>query len=377
MPNKKIKILFTGGGTGGHLMPVIAVSREIRRLHPKSNLEIHYIGPKDELSLLLLAQENIKTHNIVSGKIRRYFAFENITDILFKIPIGFLQSFFLILFIRPRLIFSKGGSGSLVVCFCARIFKIPLFIHESDSVPGISNQAASKWARKIFISFPKTEYFDLSKTILVGNPIKKELTEGNKEDAREIFNLTLEKPVVLFLGGSQGAQPLNDFVLTILNDLLKDFETIHLCGSKNYKNVKMESRVILDKESEKYYHLWEFLDEVQLKHAYKAADIIISRAGAGSIFEIAACGKPSILVPLPESASNHQSKNAYQYSSTGAAVIIEQGNLTHNFFVGKINYLLSNPEKMENMKQAALQFAKPLAAKAVAREILEYLNIND
>src|SRR3989344_2310472 len=298
MPNKKIKILFTGGGTGGHLMPVIAVSREIRRLHPKSNLEIHYIGPKDELSLLLLAQENIKTHNIVSGKIRRYFAFENITDIL-------------------------------------------------------------------------------SKTILVGNPIKKELTEGNKEDAREIFNLTLEKPVVLFLGGSQGAQPLNDFVLTILNDLLQDFETIHLCGSKNYKNVKMESRVILDKESEKYYHLWEFLDEVQLKHAYKAADIIISRAGAGSIFEIAACGKPSILVPLPESASNHQSKNAYQYSSTGAAVLIEQGNLTHNFFVGKINYLLSNPEKMENMKQAALQFAKPLAAKAVAREILEYLNIND
>ena len=354
-------------------MPVIAVAREIKRLHPGNDLEIHYIGPKDELSLLLLAQENIKAHTIVAGKIRRYFSFENFIDVLFKIPFGFLQSFFLALFMMPKLVFSKGGSGSLVVCLCAYILGRPIFVHESDSAPGISNKIVSKWAKKVFTSFPRTEYFDLSKTLLVGNPIRKEITEGSIQATKEIFNLTLEKPVVLFLGGSQGAQALNDFVLSILNDLLQDYEVIHLCGSKNYRSVKIESQVVLDKELEKYYHLWEFLDEVQLKHALSAASIVISRAGAGSIFEIAACGKPSILIPLPSSASDHQSKNAYQYASTGAAVVIEQENMTHNFFIGKINYLLSNSEKMDEMKKAALQFAKPLAAKAIAREILEYL----
>lgn len=370
----KIKILFTGGGTGGHIIPIIAISREIRRLHNNNDLELHYMGPKNELSLLLLAQENLKAHTIVTGKVRRYFSFENITDVLFKMPFGFLQSLFFLLLIRPKLVFSKGGSGSTVACFCAKIFGIPIFIHESDSFPGLSNQMSSKWAKKVFISFPRTEYFDLSKAILVGNPIKKEITEGNVDSAKEIFNLTLEKPVVLFLGGSQGAQALNDFILIILNDLLKDYEVIHLCGSKNYKNVNLEAQVILNKDLEKYYHLWEFLDEVQLKHALSAANIIISRAGSGSIFEIAACGKPSILIPLPGAAGDHQSKNAYQYAKTGAALVLEQENLTPNFFVGKINYLLSNPEKMESMKEAALAFSKPLAAKAIAREILEYVN---
>ncbi|OGZ62976.1 MAG: hypothetical protein A3C58_01395 [Candidatus Staskawiczbacteria bacterium RIFCSPHIGHO2_02_FULL_34_10] len=368
---KKIKILFTGGGTGGHLMPIISIGREIRRLYNKDDMVFYYLGPKNELSFLLLSQENIKPYAIISGKLRRYFSFENITDILFKIPIGFIQSFFLLLFIRPKLVFSKGGSGSAVVALCARILFIKVFLHESDSVPGLSNRIVSKWAKKIFISFPKTEYFDLDKTILVGNPIKKELSEGNNETAKEIFNLTLKKPTILFLGGSQGAQKINDFILEILNELLKKYEIVHVCGIKNYKNVRAESQVIMDKDLIKYYHLYEYLNEVELKHIYKVANLIISRSGSGSIFEIASLGKPSILIPLPSSASNHQSKNAYQYANTGAAIVIEQENLTPNFFLGKIDYLFLQPEKIEEMKVAALNFAKPLAGKAIAREILE------
>jgi UDP-N-acetylglucosamine--N-acetylmuramyl-(pentapeptide) pyrophosphoryl-undecaprenol N-acetylglucosamine transferase len=373
---RKIKIAFTGGGTGGHLSPIVAIARELRRLYGKDDLLLHYIGPNEPGGLALLSQENIQLHPIVTGKIRRYFSLENISDVLFKIPFGFLQSFFILLFLRPKLLFSKGGSGSVVVCFCSYILGIPLFLHESDIVPGLSNTLAAKWAQKVFISFPKTEYFNLSRTILTGNPTKKELTEGDVIKAQEALNLTLKKPVILFMGGSQGAVAINDFVLIILNDLLKDYEVIHVCGLKNYQQTQAESQVILNPNLAPYYHLYGSLTEIQLKHAYKAAGLIVSRGGSGSIFEIAACGKPSILVPLPSAAGNHQYKNTYAYAANGAAIIMEQENLTPNFFIGKVNYLFSNPDEMEKMQQAALQFAKPYAARSVAIEILDYLHVN-
>src|SRR3989344_9693246 len=166
-----MKIAFTGGGTSGHIMPIIAVARELKRLDPQGSFDFYYLGPKDQSSLLLLFQENIKLRPIFSGKLRRYFSFKNIVDIFFTIPAGFVQSLFLFLFNRPQLLFSKGGSGALSVTFAARILRIPVFIHESDIVPGLSNRAASKWAKKVFVAFPKTEYFDPAKVILVGNPI--------------------------------------------------------------------------------------------------------------------------------------------------------------------------------------------------------------
>jgi len=367
-----MKILFTGGGTGGHVFPLVAIIRELRRIYTKSNLEFYYLGPKDEFGLIMLSQEDIIIKTIVSGKIRRYFSFQNFIDILFKIPFGFLQSIFLILTIRPQLIFSKGGSGSISVTSCARFLGIPVFLHESDIIPGLSNRATSKWAKKIFVSFPKTEYFDPAKTIFVGNPIRKEIMEGDKKTAGDLFDLTFQKPIILFIGGSQGAEALNDFVLSILNDFLKEFELIHVCGRNNLEAVEAESQVVIEKDLVKYYHPVGFLDEEKIKHAYKAADLIISRSGSGSIFEIAASGKPSILVPLPSAAANHQAKNAYIYSETGAALVIEQDNLTRNLFLDKIHYIFLHPDKLEKMREAALRFSKPLAAKAIAREILEY-----
>ncbi|MCX6718352.1 MAG: undecaprenyldiphospho-muramoylpentapeptide beta-N-acetylglucosaminyltransferase [Candidatus Staskawiczbacteria bacterium] len=371
-----MKILFTGGGTGGHIFPIVAVVRETRRIYPKKDLEFYYIGPKDEFGLLLLSQEDFIIKKIISGKIRRYFSFKNFADILFKIPFGVIQSFFLLLTIKPDLIFSKGGSGSIAVTYSARILRIPVFLHESDIVPGLSNQITSKWAKKIFISFPKTEYFGSAKTILIGNPIRKEILEGDKQKAAEIFNLTLSKPIILIIGGSQGAETINDFVLRILNDLLKDYEIIHVTGAQNVKQTSAEAQVIEEKDLDRYYHPIGFLDEEKMKHAYKASDLIISRSGSGSIFEIAACGKPSILIPLPSAAGDHQSKNAYAYSETGAAEVLEQQNLTPNFFMEKIQLLFLHKEKLEQMKQSALAFAKPLAARALAREILEFLMLD-
>ncbi len=370
-----MKIVFTGGGTGGHVFPLVSIIREIRRLYPKKDLECYYFGPKDEFGLILLAQEDMIIKKIVSGKIRRYFSLENIVDVLFKIPFGFIQSLFLLGFINPQLVFSKGGSGSIAVTYAARVLGIPVFLHESDVVPGLSNQITSKWAKKIFTSFEKTEYFDLKKVTITGNPIRKEILEGDLEKAKKIFDLTLSKPVILFSGGSQGAQAINDFVLLILNELLKEFEVIHVCGKDNLEQVRNEAQVVLEKDLEKYYHPVGILDEEKIKHAYKAADFIISRSGAGSIFEIAAVGKPSILVPLPSAAGDHQAKNAYVYAKTGAAVILEQDNLTPHFFSEKFHGLIMKPEVMEKMSEAALRFSKPFAAKAVAREILEFFSV--
>lgn len=370
-----MKILFTGGGTGGHVFPLVAIAREIRRIYPKKDLEFHYIGPKDEFGLIMLSQEDFVIKTIITGKIRRYFSWQNFIDIPFKIPFGMLQSFFLLLRIRPDLVFSKGGSGSVSVLFSAKLLGIPIILHESDVVPGLSNRVASKWAKKILISFPKTEYFDEEKTTLVGNPIRKEILEGDKQKAGELFNLSFEKPVFLIIGGSQGAEVINDFVMLVLDNMLKEYEVIHVVGPENVKEEEAESEVVTADDLEKYYHPIGFLDEEKMKHAYKAADLIISRAGAGSIFEIAAIGKPSILVPLPTSAGDHQAKNAYAYADTGASIVIEQDNLTPNFFMEKVELLFLHPEKLQEMSQAALSFAKPLAARAVAREILEFLMI--
>ncbi len=369
-----MKILFTGGGTGGHLFPVIAIARELKRLSQDPSISLHYIGPADRLGSAVLAQENIAIHSIVAGKLRNYFSLQNISDALFFIPLGFLQSFFLLLFIRPNLVFSKGGTGSAQVVLAARILAIPIFIHESDSVAGRANKLAYSWAKKVFASFEKTDYFDPSKSVVVGNPILKEITEGDKKTAKDIFNLALQKPVLLFLGGSQGAQPINDFILGILQDLTRSYQVIHVCGKKNETAVKEESDVILTGDAKAQYHVFGFLNEIELKHAFAVADLVVSRGGSGSIFEIAACGKPSIIIPLPSSANNHQAKNAYAYAKNGAALIIEQDNLTPNFFLEKLRNYFSHPEELESMSQAALQFAKPLAAKAIAREILEFLN---
>lgn len=372
-----MKILFTGGGTGGHLTPIIAIVREIRRIYQKSDLQFYFIGPEDEFDSILISQEGIKVKHVFSGKIRRYFSWQtilqNIFDILFKIPIGTLQSFFYIFFLAPDLIFSKGGYGSIPVVFAGRLLSVPIFLHESDTVPGMANRFLSRFALEIFVSFPRTEYFPLKKMILVGNPIRREFLESSREEGRYFFKLSTQKPVLLILGGSQGAQRINDKILEILSQLLDNFEIIHQCGEKNYQQVKAEVKVIISGELEKSYHLFPFLKEPELRHAFAVADLVVSRAGSGIIFEVSAIGKPSILVPLPESAQNHQVKNAYAYAEDGACQVLEEANFTSHFFLARLKYLFVHPEELKFMAQKAKEFSKPNAGKIIANYLVEYL----
>ena len=372
-----MKILFTGGGTGGHIFPIVAISREIRKICPKEKIEFFFIGPRDDFGEILLSQEGIKVKTILAGKIRRYFDFksffENLIDIFIKIPLGILQAFFYLFFLAPDLIFSKGGFGSIPAVLSGKLLGVPIFLHESDAIPGMANRFLARFSLEIFVSFPKTLYFPEEKMILVGNPIRREILEGSKEEAKEYFKLVGGKPLVLILGGSQGAQRINDKILEILPEILKNFELIHQGGEKNFSQVKEEAKVMIVKNFEKYYHLFPFLKEEELKMAYAACDLIVSRAGAGTIFEIAALGKPAILIPLPEAAQDHQLKNAYTFAETGATKVLEEKNFTPHFFWERLRYLFSHPEELEKMIRAAKEFSKPNAARIIAGYIVDYL----
>lgn len=370
-----MKILFTGGGSGGHIFPIIALAREIRRIFTGKKLQFFYVGPKDDFGEILLSQEGIKVKTILAGKIRRYLNWQsflqNIGDVLFKVPAGIFQAFFQIFFLAPDLILAKGGFGSLPGTMAGWLFGIPIFLHESDVAPGLANKFLSRLARKIFVSFPKTEYFSPKKMILTGNPIRKEILDGSKEEALKLFKIIGAKPIILILGGSQGAQRINDVILEILPKLINDFEIIHQCGENNFKEVRAEARAMIASEQGKYYHPQPFLNEIDLKQAYALADFIISRAGSGSIFEIAVLGKPSILVPLPESAQNHQVKNAYAFAENGAAIVMEEENFTPHFFLEKLKNLFSHSEELDKMAKAAKEFSRPAAAKTIAEYLLK------
>ncbi|MFA5746938.1 MAG: UDP-N-acetylglucosamine--N-acetylmuramyl-(pentapeptide) pyrophosphoryl-undecaprenol N-acetylglucosamine transferase [Candidatus Paceibacterota bacterium] len=372
------KIVFTGGGTGGHVFPIIAVDREIKRKVPEGKIKFYYVGAKDDFSHVFLPQEGIKTIFIWSGKFRRYFNivsfFQNIFDIFVRIPIGFVQSFFILFFLMPDVIFSKGGYGSLGTVIAGWLLGIPIFMHESDISPGLANRICSNFSSKIFISFPpkETDYFPLKKMIYVGNPIREELLKGTKESAKSAFELHSDKPVLVILGGSQGSERINEIIMGVLPEMVADFEVIHQAGDRNIQQVKKEADAFLKPEIKKYYHLFPFLSESQLKDAYAAADFIVARSGAGTIFEVAAVGKPSILVPLPESAQNHQLKNAYNFARSEGCLVLEEGNLTPHFLLKKIkDAFLSG--KVKTMAQKAKDFAKPDAADMIARYLLEYL----
>jgi UDP-N-acetylglucosamine--N-acetylmuramyl-(pentapeptide) pyrophosphoryl-undecaprenol N-acetylglucosamine transferase len=355
-----MRILFTGGGTGGHVFPIIAIRETLPR-----DCEFRYLGPDG------FAKENlsdIKANYILAGKLHSFFNPLMSIEIT-KTIIGFFQSLFYLFMWIPDVVFSKGGYGAFPVLFAARLYRIPVIIHDSDAVPGRVTKKSAKFAKKIILSFENAKkYFkpkQQNKIVVIGNPIRQELLQGNKEEGRKMFNISSNKPITLILGGSQGAQKINETVTTNLPKLLEITEIIHACGENNFK--ELEKDIIKSPE----YHLYPFLNTEQEKHAYALADLVVNRAGAGGIFEIAALGKPSILIPLPGAAQNHQRENAYEFARISEAIILEQENLTPNMLLEQISNLLSNPQKMSEMSEKAKSFYNPQTAELIRDEILK------
>lgn len=366
------RVLFLGGGSGGHVFPLIAVANALKEKSQQAGIPLELMVLGEGAFMEKAATEaRLKFQPVLAGKLRRYFSPLTILDI-FKIPVGFFQALWHIFWFMPDVVFAKGGYASLPGALVAKLYFIPLFVHESDSIPGLVNRILGKLAKTVFISFNSSEkYFKSGNTVLTGNPVRKELMSGDRAAGIQNFGLNPALKTILVLGGSQGAQKINQIILDSLVMLVKDFQILHQCGESQYLAVKKEIEKLTKEGEGEYadflknnYKVYPFFSEQEMAMAYAASDIIISRAGAGSLFEIATLGKPVIIIPITNSSSDHQMANALEFAKFGG-VIIEEENLTPHIIISQINSLLE-PEKYNSVSEKLKTFATPDAAQKIA-----------
>ncbi|MEK7180751.1 MAG: UDP-N-acetylglucosamine--N-acetylmuramyl-(pentapeptide) pyrophosphoryl-undecaprenol N-acetylglucosamine transferase [Patescibacteria group bacterium] len=381
MAKDKKLILLAGGGSGGHIYPLVAVCEGLKKLAFKAgfDLEFHYLGRVDVFSAVLFDVQGVQMHSLWVAKLRRYFSLANIFD-LPKFFLSIFQALWKVYWIMPDVIFSKGGSGALPVVLAGWFYRIPILIHESDAAPGVTNILSAKFAKKVAVGFERaTNYFDSRKVSWTGNPIRGDLLGERylQSAAKEELGFKGGEFLTLILGGSQGSKRINEFILGNLEKITKETQVLHQTGAENFFEVKKLSRaamfgVSLKEELEHRYHPIPYLNK-ELKGAFIAADLVVARAGGGTIFEIAAFGKPAILIPLDESANDHQRVNALEFTKAGGGIIIEEENLLSGIFLGQLKEILGNHSLLEKMSSASAGFLKPDAAEKIAVEIFSLL----
>jgi UDP-N-acetylglucosamine--N-acetylmuramyl-(pentapeptide) pyrophosphoryl-undecaprenol N-acetylglucosamine transferase len=369
-------IVFTGGATGGHFYPFIAISEAISDLVREERIvapSLYFLAPSafDEKALF---ENSISFVRVPAGKMRRYFSLLNIFS-PFLTLIGVCRALVTLFRLYPDVVISKGGFGSVPTVLAAWLLCIPIIIHESDAKPGRAILFSARFAKKIAISFESSRQFfrkkDQHKIARTGIPLRKALMRLEKEGARQYLKLEESVPTILILGGSLGAMKINEVILSALIDLLSFANIIHQTGPKNFSEVVSVSQVILSKSKEaQRYHPVGYLDEVSLQRSAGVADLVISRAGASAIAEIGLWKKPAILIPIPESISHDQRTNAYSYAETGAAVVLEEGNLTPHVLTSEAKRILSDSELMKKMSSLAEGFTDIGAARILAHEAL-------
>ena len=372
-----MKIVITGGGTGGHFYPLIAVAdKVIERAQDRKMLrpEIYYLADSPYNANLLM-RKGIDFRKISAGKMRLYFSLRNFFDFL-KTCWGSFQTLIRMFTLYPDVVFTNGSYVALPVLFSARLLKIPVIIHTSDSVPGRALLYASRFAQKISIAFPEAaEHYrekDRSKIALLGNPIRSEIEKPLTSGAYEFLELDRSIPTILVFAGSSGAQALNDTLVDALPKLLLEYNIIHQCGKKNYEEIVGHSEVVLYNHPFKTrYKLYPYLDELAIRMSVGASNLMIIRAGASTINETAIWGKPSITIPIPSEVSRDQESNAFAYARSGATVVIKQRNLSANILVSEINRVLGDQDLQEDMAHKAQAFARTNAAEMIADAILE------
>lgn len=367
-----MRILFTGGGTGGHFYPIIAVAQAIKKIAGQDKLiepELYFMseGPYNKR---VLAEENIAFIKTSAGKWRRYFSIKNFLDI-FKTIFGTIGALGKVFWLYPDVIFSKGAYPSVPAVLAGFFFRIPIVIHESDSHPGRANLLSSKLARVIAVSYPEAvEYFPTQKTIVTGTPLREEILNPIEKGAKEFLEITEDLPIIFILGGSQGSVRINDLIIDVLPELLNKYQVIHQTGKNNFSTTKTRADFILkDHPHKDRYKPFDYLNETAMRMVAGVADLVISRSGS-VIFEIAYWKLPAILIPIPEDISHDQRTNAFTYASYGGAVVIEESNLTANIIFSEITRIMNNPSLIESMKKGAESFSKPNSADQIARVLL-------
>ena len=323
------KIVMTGGGTAGHVTPNIALFPALRA----EGYEIHYIGSFDGIEKKLIEDFDVPYYGISTGKFRRYFDPKNFSD-PFRVMKGFFEARKILKHIKPDIVFSKGGFVSVPVVRAAASLKIPCIIHESDMTPGLANKLCIPVSRKICCNFPET--FDMlppEKAVLTGSPIREELSTGNKEAGLAFCGFNHEKPVIMVMGGSQGAAAVNQAIRDALPKLLEKYQVVHLCGKDKMDNLLL---------TVPGYKQFEYIKE-EMKDLLAMADRVISRSGANAISEILALRKPNILIPLP-SGRGDQLLNADSYEAQGFSIVINEDDLTTKVLLQKVEELWQNKE---------------------------------
>ena len=323
------KIVLTGGGTGGHVTPNIALLPSLA----KNKYDIHYIGSKNGIEKEILSEYDIPYYSISTGKLRRYLDFKNVTD-AFRIVKGVGDAVKLIRKISPDIIFSKGGFVSVPVVLAGKICGVPVIIHESDITSGLANKIAMPFATAVCVAFPEAvETVEKDKAVLTGTPIRKELFTGKRSEGLNHCAFPSDKPVILMIGGSQGSKKLNTYLRESLNKLLKKYNVIHICGKGNLEQTLLHTSG---------YKQFEYVKN-ELPHILAASDLIISRAGANSIYEILALKKPNILIPLSKEVSRgDQILNADSFSKQGFSLVLQEEELTSDTLILAIEKLFSS-----------------------------------
>ncbi len=323
------KIVMTGGGTAGHVTPNIAIINEL-----KDKYDIHYIGSKNSVEEDLVKKENIKFYGISSGKLRRSLNFKNFTDI-FRVLKGISESVFLLRKIKPDLIFSKGGYVTVPVILASKTTKIPVIIHESDFTIGLANKISIPIAKKVCVTFEKTiKQIGKDKCIYTGPPVRKSIFLGNKNLGKKFCNFPSNKPVIIFIGGSQGSENINKLVRENIKKL-NNFNIVHICGKGNLDvNLNYDN-----------YLQFEYLND-QLPDVFAFADLIVSRAGSNTIYEILALKKLNLLIPLSKKASRgDQLDNAKEFEQKGYSKVLQEDEKINDLFVPTILELYENRNK--------------------------------
>ena len=329
------KIVLTGGGTAGHVTPNIALLPSLK----DAGYEITYMGSYDGIEKRLIGDFDLPYVGISTGKFRRYLDPKNITD-PFRVIKGFSEARKFLKSYRPDVVFSKGGFVSVPVVRAASSLGIPCIIHESDMTPGLANKLCISAAKKVCCNFPETlKQLPEKKAVLTGSPIRAELAQGNRLTGLNLCGFSANKPVIMVIGGSQGAADVNKAVRAALPQLLTDFQVVHLCGKDKVDNLLLNTAG---------YKQFEYI-KAELKDLFAMADLVISRAGANAICELLALKKPNILIPLPASRSRgDQLLNAKSFESQGFSIVINEDDLTTELLVDRVHELYFSRQTFRN-----------------------------
>lgn len=323
------RIILTGGGTAGHVTPNIALIPALKR----QGYEIYYIGSYEGMEKSLIEEQGIPYYGISSGKLRRYKSIKNLSD-PFRVVKGYFEAKKLMKQLKPDIVFSKGGFVTVPVVLAAKGKNIPAIIHESDMTPGLANRICIPRATKVCANFTETiDKLPAQKAILTGTPIRQELFSGNRIKGAQFCGFSLNKPILMVTGGSLGALKVNQGIRSILPKLLEHFQVVHLCG-----NGKLDESLL----NTKGYVQFEYVKE-EMADLFAAADLVISRAGANTIFELLALKKPNLLIPLSAASSRgDQILNANSFEKQGYSKVLKEEDMNETSLYEAIMDLYEN-----------------------------------